>query len=404
MNKSHDAQVLRYLGYGSLMLAGAYLLWLVRGTIVLFALALLIAYALEPVLQMMERRGRSRSSAVGFVFICLALVLVMSATLLASAWQQAQRLYASRMTYQTQIINLTEAAQESLDHSRLPNDVKKSVREAFVDFQQRAPQKLVERAQIFAGKVFGSLGSIAILFIVLPLITLWLMLDMNRLRARCLMLVPPIYRRDVTEIAQSINVLLGRYVRGQFIVCSLFGLLCCLSFSILSHFYGMGYPLVLGVLAACIYIVPYLGMATVGLSAGLTAYFTATDPNRTICTVLAVGSVIVFNLVIDYGITPRVVGKGVGLHPLMVIFALLSGAQLGGLPGMVLAVPFFASLRVILIYLFPQLTAQVPQSPPESHAGETKSSAAQEVVEDAALAERAAAAATPAEPLSSAKA
>lgn len=388
MNKSLDAQVMRYLGYGMLMLAGAYLLWMVRGTIVLFGVAFLLAYAVEPVLQRMERNGRSRGSAVRYVFLCFVLVLCMGGSLLASAWQQAQGLYANRETYQTQIINLTEAAQNSLDHSRLPRDVKASAREAFHDFQQRAPQKLVERAQVFIGKVFGSLGSIAILFVVLPLITLWLMLEMNPLRARCLMLVPPIYRRDVTEIAQSINVLLGRYVRGQMIVCSLFGILCCISFSILSHFYGMGYPLVLGVLAACIYIVPYLGMATVGLSAGLTAYFTADAPNKTICTIIAVGSVIVFNLIIDYGITPRVVGKGVGLHPLMVIFALLSGAQLGGIPGMVLAVPFFASLRVILIYLFPQLTAPIPQTPPESHLGESKSSVVPEVLETTAQAEK----------------
>jgi predicted PurR-regulated permease PerM len=310
----------------------------------------------------------------------------MGGSLLASAWQQAQGLYANRETYQAQVIKLTERAQQSLDRSHLPKDVKASAREAFQDFQKRAPQQLIDRAQIFVGKIFGSLGSIAILFIVLPLITLWLMLEMNPLRARCLMLVPPVYRRDVIEIASSINVLLGRYVRGQMIVCSLFGVLCTIAFSILSQIYGMGYPLVLGVMAACIYIVPYLGMATIAFSAGLTAYFTATQP--ALCAALAVGCVILFNLVIDYGITPRIVGKGVGLHPLMVIFALLSGAQLGGIPGMVLAVPFFASLRVILIYLFPQLTAPIPQSPPESDTSNSPAEAANEVAKETAAAER----------------
>ena len=389
MNKTLDATVARYLGYGLLFLAGAYLLWMVRGTITVFAVALLIAYALEPLLQSLQRRGRSRASAVGFVFLCYLLVLTVFGSLLASAWQQAQGLYGNRESYQAQVLKLSERAQETLEKSRLPKDVKASAREAFDDFQKRAPQQLIQRSTRFAEKIFGSLGSIAILFLILPLVTLWLMLEMNPLRARCLMLVPPIYRRDVVEISQSINELLGRYVRGQAIVCSLFGALCAVAFTVLSHVYGMGYPLVLGFFAAFIYIVPYLGMATIALSAALTAYFTVPDPSSKIpCTLIAVGCVVLFNLVIDYGITPRVVGKGVGLHPLMVIFALLSGAQLGGVPGMVLAIPLFASLRVILIYIFPQLTAPIPQSPPEVQDDKTRSQAAREVLQDTANAER----------------
>jgi predicted PurR-regulated permease PerM len=75
-----------------------------------------------------------------------------------------------------------------------------------------------------------------------------------------------------------------------------------------------------------------------------------------------VGSCIVFNLFIDYGVSPRVLGKGVGLHPVLVIFALLAGAQVGGIFGMILAVPIIASLRVILIYIFPQLVAPLPET------------------------------------------
>jgi predicted PurR-regulated permease PerM len=213
-------------------------------------------------------------------------------------------------------------------------------------------------------RVIGSLGQLIIYLIVVPLIAVYLMLEMNPLRARILMIVPPMYRRDVTEIAGSINEMLGRYVRGQMIVCSLFGLLCTIAFYGLSLKYGMSYPLVLGLAAAFLYIVPYLGMATIATAAALAGYFTSNEPVQ--CAVIAVSCCLVFNLVIDYGISPRVLGQGVGLHPLMIIFALLSGAQLGGIAGMILAVPLFASLRVILIYLFPQLTAPIPQTPPES--------------------------------------
>jgi predicted PurR-regulated permease PerM len=191
------------------------------------------------------------------------------------------------------------------------------------------------------------------------------------------MLVPPMYRRDVTEIGQSINEMLGRYVRGQMVVCGLFGLLCTIAFYILQLTYGMGYALILGIMAGIIYIVPYVGMATVATAAALTGYFTSTAPVP--CAIIAVGCCVVFNLIVDYGVTPRVLGKGVGLHPLMVIFALLSGAQLGGIFGMILAIPLFASVRVVLIYLFPQLTAPIPVTSPESE-NDTTDEATREVL------------------------
>jgi predicted PurR-regulated permease PerM len=225
--------------------------------------------------------------------------------------------------------------------------------------------------------ILSSLGSIFVVLIVLPIITLWFMMEMNPLRARVLMLVPPIYRRDVTEIGQSINEMLGRYVRGQMVVCGLFGLLCTIAFYILQLTYGMGYALVLGLMAGVIYIVPYVGMATIATAAALTGYFTSTAPVP--CALMAVGCCVCFNLIVDYGVAPRVLGKGVGLHPLMVIFALLSGAQLGGIFGMILAIPLFASVRVVLIYLFPQLTAPIAITSPESEK-ETIAEATREVL------------------------
>ncbi len=194
--------------------------------------------------------------------------------------------------------------------------------------------------------------------IVLPIVTFWLMMEMDAIRKRAYVLVPLEHRDAVTEIVFSINKLLGRYVRGQMIVCSLFGLLCTIAFSVLGMVYGMQYGIVLGLVAGLFYIVPYIGMLTIAASAGLTAYLTSSQP--TLCAILAVGSCVVFNLFIDYGISPRVLGKGVGLHPVLVIFALLSGAQMGGILGMILSVPIIASLRVILIYIFPQLVAPLP--------------------------------------------
>jgi predicted PurR-regulated permease PerM len=362
MTRSLDAIILRYVGYALLFGAVAYLLFLVRGAIPIFAIAALLAYAMEPILQRLERKGYSRAGAIGFVFLLFLLLFALFIALMATAWQQAQTLSLQLPTYQKDIMRLSDVARERLDQLHLPQNLKIAVLESIADLQKSVPAAVTQKVQDAVGWTLSSISLLLIVLIVLPIITLWFMVEMERLRLRLFMLVPPQYRRDVAQICGNINDMLGRYVRGQMIVCSLFGVLCTIAFYVLYLVFGMQYPLVLGVLAALIYIVPYFGMATIAIAAGLTAYFTSSSPVA--CAILAVGSCVLFNLTIDYGITPRVIGKGVGLHPLMVIFALLCGAQLGGIVGMVLAIPFFAALRVVAIHLFPQLAAPLPASTP----------------------------------------
>lgn len=360
MTRSLDAVILRYLGYALLFGLVAYLLFLVRGALPIFAVAALLAYAMEPILKRLERKGYSRGGAIGFVFLTFLLIFLLLCVLLATAWQQAQTLATQIPEYESQAMALVDNIRERLNALHLPQNVKKAVLEGVADLQENAPAAVTSRIQGAVGWTLSSIGILLIVMVVLPIITLWFMLEMYPLRARCLMLIPSQYQADVTTIFSDINQMLGRYVRGQMIVCSLFGVLCTAVFYTLYLVYGMQYPLVLGLLAALVYIVPYFGMATIATAAGLTAYFTSTAP--VLCAVIAVSSCAAFNLILDYGVTPRVIGKGVGLHPLMVIFALLCGAQLGGIAGMVLAIPFFASLRVIAIHLFPQLTAPLPSS------------------------------------------
>jgi predicted PurR-regulated permease PerM len=137
----------------------------------------------------------------------------------------------------------------------------------------------------------------------------------------------------------------------------------------------MQYPLVLGGMAALIYIIPYIGLAVIIVISVLTAYLTT---QSVACAAAVLGCCVVFNLFIDYGLAPRVLGKGVGLHPLMVIFAILCGLHLAGPLGTIFAVPVFAALRVIAIYIFPQLAAPLPEESPAATAENQPHSAVSE--------------------------
>ena len=358
MYKTSDALVARYVGFGLLFLGAIGLLYLVRGALPVFIVAGLFAFALEPVLQRLEKSGRSRLKAVGFVFVIILLIGLILLALLAAAFQQGQTLVANIENYNTQILHMIDANRERLQDSKLPLAVKTSINEAFDNNLQSFNKRVPGMATDFAARTLAGTGSFLANLFLLNLLTLGFMIEANRIKARLLMLVPPLYRRDVTDLATSINELLGRYVRGQLIVCLTFGALCTVAFEIISRVFGMQYPLVLGAVAAVVYVLPYFGLAVVFVASIATAYLTSTQPIPAAVAVMI--SVIVINLTTDYAVAPRVLGRGVGLHPLLVIFALVCGFHVAGPLGTVVAVPLLASLRVIAIYLFPQLAAPIP--------------------------------------------
>lgn len=323
MNKTLDAIILRYVGFGSLFLAVAVGLYMVRNALPVFIIGGIIAYALEPLLQRLEKRGYTRKGAVGLVFVVYILLGLVLLSLLASAFQQGLTLVNNIPTYNEQLTEIVEKNRLKLNNSKLPEGMKESIDGAIDTGLERATKELPNRAAASAATWVTGIGGFALKLFLLNLIALGLMLEAQSLRGRLMMLVPPIYRRDVTEISLSINELLGRYVRGQLIVCGTYGALCSIVFEVLSRVYGMQYPLVLGGIAAVLYILPYFGPFIIFSSAGVAAYFTSSQPVP--CAVAAVGSCIVLNLIVDYGVAPRVLGRGVGLHPLMVIFALVCG-------------------------------------------------------------------------------
>lgn len=366
MNKSLDAIVLRYVGFGSLFLCVVVGLYLVRGALPVFIVGAVIAYALEPVLQKLEKRGYSRRGAVGVVFGFYILIALTLLTLLAAAFQQSLVLVSNIPTYNEQLTTLVDKQRKNLDESRLPVPVKKSINDAIDNTLERAQNQAPAIATTAATTGVTGVGAFLLKVFLLNLIALGLMLEAQAIRGRLMMLVPPVYRRDVAELSLSINELLGRYVRGQLIVCGTYGILCSVAFETLARVYDMQYPLALGALAGTLYILPYFGPFIIFTCAGMVGYFSSNQPVP--CAIAAVSSCIVLNLIVDYGIAPRVLGRGVGLHPLMVIFALVCGFELGGPLGTVVAVPIFASLRVIAIYLFPQLAAPLPDESPAATA------------------------------------
>jgi predicted PurR-regulated permease PerM len=141
------------------------------------------------------------------------------------------------------------------------------------------------------------------------------------------------------EFFQDVNSTLAAYTRAQLTACLIIGLICSLGFTLL----GLPGGLVMGVIAGVFEFVPLVGPLLIAVMAALLALLHAC-PFSAFVILLFLG---VVRIAEDYFIYPRLIGQGIHLHPLAVIFAILSGAEIGGVAGIFLAIPVVAILTVI---------------------------------------------------------
>ena len=169
------------------------------------------------------------------------------------------------------------------------------------------------------------------------------------------------HRGEILHVLRDTNVMLGRYIRGQLILVVLMSTVTTIGLTLL----GVPYSVLLGVLTGVLETIPFVGPITAGAIASLVALG---HPNPFGWSQLAyVGVVALMYTVLrhaeDYLVIPTIIGRAVKLHPAIVIFSLLSGGAIFGLLGVVLAVPFAATMRLVLIYVRAKLRDEDPFPP-----------------------------------------
>lgn len=322
-----------------------------------FVVGLALAFFLDPLVHRLQRRGMTRIQAVGIVFIGLIVLLAFIGSLVIPAIaNEASDLASNGPRY---LDGVRQNVNAFLTHHRrlagitLPknfNGLLSEVSAKTSDYLEQSSGQLV-------GYVMNSVGFLLDSVIML-IVTFYLLVDLDRLRARLIYLTPERRRRYATRIARDIGQVFTDYLRGLLIVCVLFGVSTTITLYILAIFHhGIAkYALLIGVIAGILYAIPYLGALTTAVLAFIVAYASG----GLVFGIIALGVIVVLEQTFDNLVTPRLVGGGVGLHPVVAIFALVLGAHLFGIVGMVVAVPVVASIQVILFRVFPKLTTPTP--------------------------------------------
>src|SRR5207253_10425874 len=175
--------------------------------------------------------------------------------------------------------------------------------------------------------------------VLIPILSFFLLKDADSFRRSALAMLPRgrlRWRGD--EFFQDINSTLAAYIRAQLTACLLVGILCSIGFALI----GLPSPLVLGLLAGMLEFVPLIGPLVVAILVAVLAML-HWGFGMAVVVLLFLA---VLRIVQDYVIYPRIIGQGIHLHPLAVIIAILSGAELAGVAGIFLAIPVVAILTV----------------------------------------------------------
>jgi predicted PurR-regulated permease PerM len=198
-----------------------------------------------------------------------------------------------------------------------------------------AARAVLERA---ITTVTGTVGAIVSLLII-PVLAYYLLVEFDRIRHGVLGLVPRAYQEKVASEAARVDALIAGFIRGQFTVCLMLGALYALGFAAI----GIDLAIVIGVAGGLLSIIPYVGGAVAILSAIAMALL---QFGIGVQLALVVGWYLIVQGLESFVLTPKIVGKSLGMHPVTVVLALMIGGDLLGFLGLLVAVPLAAVAQV----------------------------------------------------------
>jgi predicted PurR-regulated permease PerM len=209
--------------------------------------------------------------------------------------------------------------------------------------------RLEERAQDLARNLLGGLvgfvsGTVgfAVNFIGALFVSVYLLLDARRIKAAYLRALPHHYRWDGKELWNAEGTSLSKYLGGLALVIVIQGSLTTLGLFLL----GVPYAIVLGAWVSATAIIPYLG-AFLGAIPGLIVAFFISPTTGLLTAILYLG----IQQLEGNVLTPRIQGQALRVHPIVVLLAIVIGGELGGLVGVIVAVPVLAVLRVLFDFI-----------------------------------------------------
>lgn len=344
---------LRGLGIAAWSIVGACLVlalvaWLVLQLRIIWPpliFAVIIVYLFKPLVDRLEKHRVPRVAGGCLAYVLFGAVLVLIGVLIVPIMS-------------SQAVELVDQVPEVIDGaSRVVSDVATALNlpegfqgvESLSDglrewFADPANREVILEAVGRVGEIARGVLEVAVVVLLAPVLAFYILVDAHNLRRAGESLIPAADRDEVVHLARQIGKAVGGFIRGQLMVALVVGLLSSLALRILD----LPFWLIVGLLAGLLNIVPFIG-PWVGGALGVSTALMVGDPIRAIWVVVAFLAIQQFD---NHFVSPLILRVAVHLSPVTIILALLAGGSIGGLFGVLIAVPVTAVLKIVAGHLW----------------------------------------------------
>lgn len=326
MTEQTLSKVIKYFLWVSAILLLGYLSYLLSDIFIILILSILLSIIFEPFVKIIEQKGVTRLTAAVFIFVIVGFLIY-----LIFSYIIPQLIY--------QIGQLIEILKNFSIHNQIVA-IEKEIHKYLPFFKVGTLSKNIEgtistnivNSFNEISTLLNSIVSVIAILVIVPFITFFFLKDSRKIFRGMLNVMPNKYFEMSYWIIKKVSLSMGRFVRAWIFDATFVGLCCGLGF----YFIGIDNALTLGIIAGLGHLVPYFGPVIGGVPAAIISIIQYGDLSH-IPPLLVVIAII---YAIDNGfVQPYVFSKSVEMHPIVIILLIITGGQLFGVLGMLLAVP-----------------------------------------------------------------
>jgi predicted PurR-regulated permease PerM len=314
-----------------LILLGIWFLYVIRDIIAILFIAIIIAAAIEPMVDWMHRKKIPRALAVAIIYAILFSIIGAFFYFLIPPLVTQLKELASNLPLYSEKISIFFKGLESYGQTH-------SISFSGQNLFQNISDNIAQSSSAIFSTTIGVFTGFVSIVVVLSLI-FYMSVKKEGLNSFVVAIMPAKYEKYAVSVAQRIKVKMGRWIQGQ-----LFSMLAIavLDFSVL-YFLGVPYALILAILGGLLEIIPYVGPIISAFPAVLSGFLVSPTIG-----LLVVAAYIIIHQIEGHVIIPNVMRKAVGLNPIIIILAILVGAKVSGVLGAILSVPIITALSVFV--------------------------------------------------------
>ena len=303
----------------------------------------LLFYLLNPLVDLMEKYKINRVLAISIIFVIIAFLLIIGLAVAIPNLQRQVIIFAQNVP---SYIEDADRVIDDLVTKRLPDDFRPQLEQVLAQFSTQATawaSNISSKAVNWVSAIISGTSQVIVALIIMPFMLFYLLRDGKGLRDYITQFLPNKLREPVGKVLSDVNQQLANYVRGQITVAVIVAIMFIIFFKII----GLRYAVALGVTAGVLNLVPYLGS------------FLAMIPALVLG--LIAGPVMLLKVIIVFiveqtiegrFVSPLILGSQLNIHPITILFVLLTSGSMFGIWGVLLGIPIYASAKVVISAVF----------------------------------------------------